>query len=68
MDQASAPLDWRLFLPKSWDDRSSTDRGVYRPQEAVGDPRRRAPAPVGEPTTSTPWSGTTSPECSPTRS
>jgi len=24
-DVASAPLDWRLFLPESWDDRSTTD-------------------------------------------
>ncbi|MFC0454933.1 IS701 family transposase [Rhodococcus jostii] len=24
-DAASAPLDWRLFLPESWDDRSTTD-------------------------------------------
>jgi len=24
-DAASAPLDWRLFLPESWDDRSATD-------------------------------------------
>jgi SRSO17 transposase len=24
-DAASAPLDWRLFLPQSWDDRSTTD-------------------------------------------
>lgn len=24
-DAASAPLDWRLFLPESWDDHSTTD-------------------------------------------
>lgn len=47
-DAASAPLDWRLFLPelgRSIDDRPRRRRGDHRPPATVGDPRHRAPPP-----------------------
>lgn len=44
-DTASAPLDWRLFLPESWDDRCTDD-----PEQAaaIAARRRRSAIPDGQ--------------------
>jgi SRSO17 transposase len=44
-DAASAPLDWRLFLPESWDDRSTTDPDAVT---AITARRRRSAIPDTE--------------------
>ena len=44
-DAASAPLDWRLFLPESWDDRSTTDPDAVA---AITARRRRSAIPDAE--------------------
>jgi hypothetical protein len=41
-DTCSAPLDWRLFLPESWDDTFAPDPA--RTAEII---KRRTPRPVG---------------------
>ncbi|MDV7085634.1 transposase [Rhodococcus sp. IEGM 248] len=41
-DAASAPLDWRLFLPESWDDRSAADPDAIA---AITARRRRSAIP-----------------------
>ncbi|MFC9769640.1 transposase [Rhodococcus jostii] len=41
-DAASAPLDWRLFLPESWDDQSTTDPDAVA---AITARRRRSAIP-----------------------
>ncbi|MDI9941758.1 transposase, partial [Rhodococcus sp. IEGM 1351] len=44
-DAASAPLDWRLFLPESWDDRSTADPETVA---AITARRRRSAIPDTE--------------------
>ncbi|MFD6857881.1 IS701 family transposase [Rhodococcus sp. NPDC060090] len=44
-DAASAPLDWRLFLPESWDDQSTTDPEAVA---AITARRMRSAVPTGE--------------------
>jgi SRSO17 transposase len=44
-DAASAPLDWRLLLPESWDDRSTTDPDAVA---AITARRRRSAIPDAE--------------------
>jgi SRSO17 transposase len=44
-DAASAPLDWRLFLPESWDDRSTADPDAVA---AITARRRRSAIPDTE--------------------
>ena len=44
-DAASAPLDWRLFVPESWDDRCTDDPDAG---SAIADRRRRGAIPDHE--------------------
>ncbi len=44
-DSASAPLDWRLYLPERWDDRCAADPAEVA---AAALRRQRCPIPEGE--------------------
>ena len=48
-DQASCPVDWRLFLPESWDDQKTTTGPTGQAAEEIGEGirerRRRARIP-----------------------
>jgi SRSO17 transposase len=44
-DQASCPLDWRLFLPESWDDQKTTPEQTEQDAQQIRERRARARIP-----------------------
>jgi SRSO17 transposase len=38
-DQASCPIDWRLFLPESWDDDQARRRAAHLPERVRHRPK-----------------------------